>query len=178
MWWFSENSKRLGYGDNRKIKIGRTHKVEGELILCKHGLHASKRIIDALKYARGSIIWKVRLGGVIVHATDKSVASERTYISGGIDVSDVLGKFIRMCALDVIHLWKAPSEVVEYLKTGKEALRDAAWDAAWTAAWTAAAGATARTAAAVAAWVAAGDAAAGAKQNKRLTRMINRAIRG
>ena len=59
-WWFS-SGKKLPHGDNRIIKIGRTHKVKGKIIPCLNGLHASKRIIDALIYSTGSIIWKVEL---------------------------------------------------------------------------------------------------------------------
>ena len=185
MWWFSENSKKLGYGDNRVIRIGRTHKVNGKPVLCKHGLHASKKIIDALQYARGNIIWKVKLDGIVIHDNDKSVATKRIYLDGGINAEEILRKFARMCALDVIYLWDAPPIVIEYLKTGDEskreaaraaaraAARDAARDAAWAAgsaardAWAAARGA---------AWDAARDAAE-KKQNKRLTGMVNRVIK-
>jgi outer membrane protein assembly factor BamB len=208
MWWFSENSKRLGYKDNRKIKLGITHKVKGKPVLCKHGLHASKKIIDALEYARGDIIWKVELGGVVLKGDDKMVATERTYIDGGVDISEVLKKFARMCALDVVHLWDAPDVVMEYLKTGNETLRYTAWSAACNsagaggAAW-AGAGGAARYASRHASMGAARDTAAEAaeaacdasweavakearllarvyarkKQNVRLTRMVNRAIK-
>jgi len=40
--------------------------------------------------------------------------------------------------LDVIHLWDAPAVVREYLETGDESKRDAAWAAARDAAWGAA----------------------------------------
>ena len=133
-YFFSESNKRLGYGDNRIIKLGRTHKVKGQPVLCKHGLHASKKPLDALKYAKSPIIWKVELSGIVVHGDDKSVATERTYIKGGIDITEVLRKFARMCALDVIHLWDAPQVVIDYLKTGDESLRDSAWDSAWDSA--------------------------------------------
>ena len=207
MWWFSENSKKLGHGDNREVKIGMTHKIMGEPVLCKYGLHASTRIIDALEYAYGEIIWKVKLGGNIVHDTDKSVATERTYIAGGIDISETLRRFARLCALDVIHLWDAPPVVVEYLKTGDElkravtlaaadaAAEDAArtlpapWSA-WavraaravrTAAWPAWSARAAAWSARTAAWSAQdalGFAAANKKQNQRLTRMVNKVLRG
>src|SRR5690606_776707 len=112
-------------------------------------------------------VWKVRLSGTIVpHGNDKHAASHRTYLAGGIDVSDTLREFARKCALDVIHLWDAPEIVVRYLKTGDETIRDAAWAAAWAAAR------VAMDAARDAAW----DAACAA-QNRRLTRMLNAAIK-
>jgi len=183
-WWFSAG-KTLPHGDGRRIVLGRKHEVKGDILPCKNGLHASRRAIDALGYAPGPIVWKVQLSGTIVaHDTDKCAASERTYIAGGVDVSDTLRKFARLCALDVINLWAAPEIVVRYLKTGDESIRDAAraaarataaaardaaWDAARDAAWDAA------WAAADAAWATAG--AAWAAQNRRLTRMLNAALR-
>ena len=178
-WWFGTIDKKLLNGDGRKIIINRTHKVKGDIIPCQHGLHLSERIIDALKYAPGPVIYRVVGSGVVVpHGSpvDKYVCSERTYIAGGIDMSDTLRLFARKCALDVVHLWEAPKIVVRYLKTGDESIRDAAGAAAgaaaWAAAW-AAAGAAAWDAARAAAGAAAG-AAAIKKFNRRLTIMVSR----
>ena len=173
-WWFV-NGDCLPHGDNRKIKLNKTHTVKGEIIPCENGLHLSKKIIDALDYAKGSIIYRVLgHGTVITHGdpVDKYACSKRTYLLGGINVEDTLRKFSRMCALDVIHLWNAPDIVVEYLKTGepdiRAAARDAAWaaarDAAWDAAW-AAARDTARAAARDAAWAAAWNTARAAARD-------------
>jgi len=82
-WWFS-NDKILPHGDGRRIRKGITHKIKGEVVPCKNGLHGSKKILDALTYAPGSIIWKVQLSGVVVaHNNDKLAASERTYLTNG-----------------------------------------------------------------------------------------------
>ena len=156
-WWFGTTDKKLANGDGRLIRIGRTHKVKKKIIPCEYGLHLSKWIIDALRYAPGPVIYKVQGSGIIVphgNPIDKYACSERTYLAGGKDISEALRKFARLCALDVIHLWEAPNIVVEYLKTGDEKLKDAAGAAAWAA--RAAAGAAVRD-----------------KQNKRLTRMVN-----
>jgi len=64
----------------------------------------------------------------------------------------------RRIEMDVIHLWDAPPIVKQYLETGDESLRSAAWDAARDAA-SAAAWAAAWDAASAAAWAAAWDAA-------------------
>ena len=92
-WWFSQGYT-LSHKDRRRIKLGITHKVEGEIVPCQNGLHYSARAIDALRYAAGPIVWKVRGSGIIVpHGGDKFAASERTYIAGGVDVSKSLRKF-------------------------------------------------------------------------------------
>ena len=179
-WWFSEEHK-LPHGDGRIIKLGKTHKVKGEIIACANGLHASKKIIDALNYAPGPIIWGVELSGTIVKKEDKLCASERTYISGGVDCSDILAKWARLCALDVIDKWDAPQVAIDFLRTGDEKLRSAAHHAAKSAAnyaaWSAnyAAKSAAESAANYAAESAA-ESAARVTQNKRLTKLIKELI--
>ena len=188
-WHFAQDDMKLGYEDGRKIRVGKTLKHKGKLVMCESGLHASAKILDALSYARGNMICRVELGGEIVRGDDKCVASERTclwVVSG----EKLLRKFACMCALDVTHLWDAPEIVVRYLKTQDESIRDAARDAARCAAWDAARDAArcaawyaardaAGYAAGYAAWDAARDAAgaaarcaAKAKQEKRLLRMV------
>ena len=178
-WWFSREAE-LPNGDGRAVIVGETLTVDAaKVVPCKYGLHASPLALDALQYAPGSLLWRVELGGRIVShgdPIDKYAASERKIIAGGIDVSPMLREFARWCALQVIDLWDAPPIVKEYLQTGDEHMRAAAWSAAGAAAGAAAArsaagaaaGAAARAAAAryaagsaawAAAWAAAGAAA-------------------
>jgi hypothetical protein len=128
-WYFSNTNCRLRYDDNRKIKAGATHTVDCEPILCESGLHGSIDIRAALTYAPGPYIWRVNLSGDIVRGDDKLVATSREYL-WGYDATEVLRKFARLCALDVIHLWDAPDVVVRYLQTGDESLRGTARAAA------------------------------------------------
>ena len=191
-WYFAPPDKKLRYGDNRKIVVGRTHKVKFPFTdadglvwekpsCCHAGLHASIAPCDAMEYARSSLVYRVELSGAMDVASDKIAATERTYL-WGYDAEPVLRRFARMCAIDVIHLWDAPDVVVHYLKTGDESIRDAARAAARTDAWEAA-----RDAAMAAAWAAARTAAravareaawaaartdAREKQNRRLYRML------
>jgi len=157
-WWFGATDKRLLNDDGRPIVLGETHTVEGKISPCQHGLHLSKRLIDALRYAPGPVVFKVRGSGDIVphgNPIDKYACSKRTYLAGGVDVSHTLRHFARQCALDVIHMWNAPDIMVRYLKTGDETIRAAARADARDAAW----------------------AAAKKKQNTRITRMVNEAIK-
>jgi len=199
-YWFGPADMKLRHDDGRTYALGVTHKIGCPIVPCKHGLHGSRRVIDALSYARGPIACLVELGGVVIpHENDKHAASERTYIKVA-DATEVLRRFMRLCALDEVHLWDAPDVVIQYLKTGDESLRAAAWDAAWAAAWDdarddaraaardaaqavardaewAAAQAVAQAAALAAAHdaaQAAALAAARAKQNRRLTQMLHK----
>ena len=163
----SNGVPRLGHGDNREVKVGETLTVSGTPEVCVHGLHACHRLIDCLGYASGTVICKVTLGGEIatdprfpdkVAATERTVTAMTTAEEGG----RIMREFACWCALQVAHQWDMPGVVREYLETGNEELRAAAWDAAGDAAWDAAgdaAGAAAGGAAWVAAWAAAWDAA-------------------
>lgn len=163
--------------DGRPIPAdGETLRHDGPLKLRRSGLHGSRCIIDALRYARGETICRVVLSGEIEEELDKLVASERT-ILWRMDATELLREFARRCALDVAHLWDAPEIVLDYLRSGDETKRDAARDAAWDAAWAAAEAAAKAAAedAAEDAARAAARAAAGAAQNDRLTQMVEAA---
>lgn len=195
-WHFCRNDKKLGFGDGRQIKTGRTLKVEPPIQLCVKGLHASKRIRDALSYSQGDVLCKVRLGGKVIIDTDKAVATERTVLAMR-GAGKMLHEFACICAERALkkakvkdeRCWNAIEVKRNWLKgmaTDKElaAAQDAAWFAAWGAArgtaW-AAARAAARTAARDAARGAARGAARAAArgaekkwQNRTLLKMANK----
>jgi hypothetical protein len=82
---------------NEIVRVGETLRYDGELELCKRGLHASVRLIDALYYSPGPIVCRVRMSGIIIHGDDKLVASERTVIAMA-DSSRLLHEFACDCA--------------------------------------------------------------------------------
>lgn len=90
-WHFLKNNCRCGYGSLGVIKPGQTVKLKpgAEPILCRRGFHASKRLLDALFYAPGDVLCRVKLGGKIINGDDKVVASERTVIWMG-NVEEIL----------------------------------------------------------------------------------------
>ena len=143
----------------------------GTLVMCESGLHASPTPFEALQYAPGNVLCEVEMEGCLPISEehkDKLVASRRRIIRR-MDLEVVMFPFARQCALDVAHLWKAPQIVLDFLNTGDESLRDAAWAAARAAG-------NARDAAWAAAWDAAG--AAGAAQSKRFNGMAMAALEG
>jgi len=124
-WWFAGLQNRLGYEDGRRAAMGVTHRFQGQPVMCRHGFHASKNILDAFQYSDSPIVWHVALGGTVVHGEDKIVATERTYLRGGHPVCYALRQFIRLCALDVIMRVRnllTPEQYQHlrtYLKTGR-----------------------------------------------------------
>jgi len=138
--------------DGRPVpKDGVTLKHDGEIELCESGLHASKRLIDALQYAPASTLCRVECGGEIIHGDDKLVCTERT-ILWRVDGNAFLRRAACMFALEVKHLWNMPEIVERYLTTQDENIRSAArsasdWAELSAARWAAdsAAGVAART---------------------------------
>ena len=130
---------------------------EGPVTICETGLHASLHPFDALQYAPGALLCLVECEDVAGTHDDKFVCRRRMIVAR-FDATELMRAFARQYAIDVIHLWDAPDVVRQYLETGDESLRAAAWDAAW--------------AAADAAWDAA-RAAARAAQKTKFAEMVN-----
>jgi hypothetical protein len=164
-----------------KVEVGQTLTVEGPLELCKHGLHGSRKALDALRYAPGPVACKDEIWGDIIEDNDKLCGRYRKCLAM-IDATYILHEFACLCAERALtrrreagmepdpRSWAAIDAKRKWLRgeiggTELAAAGDAAGDAAWDAAWAAAgdaAGAAARAAAGDAAWAAAGDAAGAA----------------
>jgi hypothetical protein len=97
-WHFLAADRHLGYEDGRPVAVGETLTVEGPLVMCKQGLHASPRATDALGYAPGPVACYVRLSGDVLEPTakhpDKMCATERTVLAM-VDATPILPDFIR-----------------------------------------------------------------------------------
>ncbi len=169
-WHFLNDEGTLRRG-GLKVTPGLTLRMRGKLVMCERGFHASVKSIDALQYAPGSMLCRVKLGGEIIEDTDKVVASERTVLWMA-DATNTLHEFACWCAENALNLirekgqeldprsWGAIEAKRKWLRgeiTDEEldAARGAAWDAARGAAWDAARGAAwgaARGAARGSAW--------------------------
>lgn len=115
-WYISKPNCRLRYGDNRKISAGCTHEMkwpyeyEGVTFtrptICEAGLHASKKLLNALNIAfdcfadrNDFYLWRVEVTGRLDKATNKFCGDERTYL-WGIPVRGLL------------KIWKRPNPIV------------------------------------------------------------------
>jgi len=130
-----------------KLRDGRPIPPDGEwlvyegpeVVMCQTGLHASRRIIDAIQYAPGSTVCSVSCNRIVEEEkNDKLVCWERRIDWRIENADDILREFARKVALSVIDLWDAPDVVRKYLETGDEKLRNAARAAARDADWAAA----------------------------------------
>lgn len=159
----------LQYGDGREVRVGETLTVDTEPVLCHNGLHACRRVIDALRHAAGPVLTAVTLGGRVLHGDDKSVGMERTCLwmrncerplrEFSCDVAEWSLTREREAGLEADPCSWAVIEVTRrYLAGGVSA---AAWAAAGKNARIVAR-ATASVAASAAAWAAGSDAASAA----------------
>ena len=98
-WHWLQKDRRLRYGTKEIVEAGKTYRHDDDLVLCNSGLHASKRITDALRYAPGPVVCRVEMGGKFVHGDDKLVATERKVL-WMLDATDILWAFARRCALE------------------------------------------------------------------------------
>jgi hypothetical protein len=128
--------------------IGHTLVYPGQIEMCEAGYHWSLTPWEALRYAPGSMLHKVRVGGSVIYKDDKGVSSERTILAS-LDATYLLQRFAADQALSVAHLWNMPEVVRECLTTLDPKKREKAAavalaeeEAAWVAwvAWVAAAG--------------------------------------
>jgi len=84
---------------------GETIKHDGPVVPCKQGLHGSGRAIDALRYAPGCNVARVRLTDTLVpHNNNKWAASQRTTLTDYVDASQVLIEWARLCALRALRV--------------------------------------------------------------------------
>jgi len=147
---------------------GVTLKHAGPLAMCSAGYHASRCAIDALEFAPGPWVARVRLSGEIAEGTDKAVATERTITAGPIDATAVLREFAAACAYHALERYGG--------KLTADQMDACLWAVDIAAAMAAGADipeeerAAARDAARAAAWD-----AAGAAENKMLERMLKEA---
>ena len=169
-WHFICADHTTGQG-NLKVEVGQTLTVEGRLILCKHGLHACRWLLDALEYAPGPVACKVEVWGDIIEEDDKLCGRNRKCL-GMVDATSILHEFTCRCAERAMQ---------RGLEAGRESHLDeltAAWVTARNTAWLAARDATRAAtgdAASNAAWCGAWDAERD-WQNAELERMLEEAI--
>jgi len=100
-WHFLPNDRRLANGDGREITPGSVTSVGGSIELCKRGLHASKKPLDALRYASGEVVSRVELRGDILEGDDKACATERRVLWMA-DATDTLHEFACWCAEEAL----------------------------------------------------------------------------
>jgi hypothetical protein len=99
--WHILREPRLANGDGRRLKVGKTYRHEGTPVLCRAGLHASKKLSDAFGYVFGDYVCRVELSGEMKEGRTKISASQRRVLgvvnlkrSGKAIMADVVRKYL------------------------------------------------------------------------------------
>ena len=166
--------------DSLALGPGETETYQGTPALCRAGLHASKRAMDALSNIPRPWCRLVQLEGEVLHDKNKSVATRRLILAS-FDATAALHEFACCVAESALLLsetdddrcWQAIEAKRAWLRgeirnKGLAAASDAAYVAAWAPAYTARATSyAARDAAHAATYVAAYVAARGTAYSAR-----------
>ena len=141
-WHFLSEDKRLGNGDGRVVEVGVPLECKGDPVLCDNGMHGSVRLIDALRYAGGPIVCRVKIEGDVIEGDDKLCGRRRTVL-WMLDATRILHEFACQCAEGALALVEQPdARSVAGIKAKRAWLdgkiTDEELDAAWTASWAAA----------------------------------------
>ena len=149
VWHFIRADHRTGKG-LLKVEVGQTLTVEGPLELYKHGLHGSRKALDALSYAPGPVACKAEIWGDIIEGKDNLCGRYRKCLAM-IDATYILHEFACLCAEHALtreremgrepdsRSWAAISAKRKWLRgeigdTELDAARAAAVAAVWAAA--------------------------------------------
>ena len=166
-WHFLAADRRMA-NETEIVKPGYIYTTIGGLKLCESGLHASVCAIDAIKYAPGPVVCRVRCSGEIIDGGDKIVCRNREVLWMA-NADSILRLIVTECVRKTpLHdgrtVWdlltdprsRNAVEVAEKFAHGKATREEL--DAAWYAARYAAG-----AAASASAWDAARDAARAAQ---------------
>jgi hypothetical protein len=103
-WHFLEETgctrRSDGYPPPVRVEVGQTLTETRPLVMCKVGLHASIKALDALEYAPGPFVCRVRMTGLRVTDNmnvDKLCHSRRTVLAMA-DATELLHEFACWCA--------------------------------------------------------------------------------
>jgi len=99
-WHFLKDNGSFCYGRARSPQPGGIETVSTDkrpLELCRWGLHASRNVIDALRFAEGALLRRVELSGEILRGGGKICATRRREL-WRMDITNILHEFACWCA--------------------------------------------------------------------------------
>lgn len=157
-WHFLSDDGLLRFGDYRKPRKGEWVKMLGfgNPILNQIGMHASQTVLDALNYAPGSLLCRVKVRGDIVSDGNKFAGRERLIIARA-DATRMLHEFACDCAMIALKVAKNTNqqslsainikrrwlscnasdlELSNAFESASEAAMDANYGVDWAALWT------------------------------------------
>jgi len=112
-WHFLHQNCRLSHGDGRLIRPGTTVTVPGPPVLYARGLHASRRVMNALQLAPGPVVCRVVVSGEIVKVEEvDTFVGTRRYVEWMLDATWLLHEFACWCAERALRRAKVTDDVL------------------------------------------------------------------
>lgn len=124
-WHFLPSDGRMkSYGPDTPyggtvVEPGVTYSISGEPRLCEYGFHGSEKAYDALQYAPGPILCRVKMSGIIHEEFDKMVAQERTVIWMA-DATEVIKYSIDWCRTENRTYYSAAARAARLVEAAAE----------------------------------------------------------
>ena len=148
VWHFLRQNWETNSG-SIKTKVGDTYHVEPPIEICSHGMHGSRKVLDALGYSAGPILTLCEVWGEFAEQSDKIVAEYRRPLWGK-DISTELNEWaccnaevaLLVAEIEDSRCWEAIEAKRAWLRgeisdkelaAARDAARAAAWDAAQAA---------------------------------------------
>ena len=145
VWHFLRQNWETDSG-SIKTKVGETYHVEPPIEICSHGLHGSRKVLDAIVYSYGPILTLCEVWGEFDEQSDKVVAEFRRPLWGK-DISPELNEWAccnaevallvaevddprSWAAIEAKRAWLRGEISDEELGAARDAARAAARDAA------------------------------------------------
>lgn len=79
-WHFLPSDRKLGYSDDRVVKVGETLEASGVPYVCNRGMHASERPSHAAQFGKGPVLCRVLVEGDLDNGNDKFCGRRRTVL--------------------------------------------------------------------------------------------------
>ena len=170
-WHFTDGYKLR---DGTPLKVGKTYHFESTPVFCDSGYHASIKILDALIYAPGTVVSRVKCWDITEKNNDKFVCKNRKVL-WTFDIEMILYEFACRVAEHILKRYEnGDRRNYEAIEAKRKWMRGEISDSELDAAWAAASAVEKTTAKVVARAV--GSDAVRAAQERLLRSMVNKLL--
>jgi hypothetical protein len=129
-WHFTDGWKLR---DGQPLEVGKTYVFDGEPVMCECGYHASKKILDALRYAPGTVVSRVECDDITGTENDKFVCKRRKVL-WSMDIEMILHEFACRCAEHALKQYGGDKRSYEAIEVKRRWMRGEATDEELTSA--------------------------------------------
>jgi len=96
--WTAAKDGKPVLRNGKPVVRGKWVTVQGELTMCRRGLHWSRKVCQALRYAPGAWLHEIEASRPVDEQSDKALSHRRRVLRSA-DMLQVLPEFARQCAV-------------------------------------------------------------------------------